>query len=95
MLQKRTPRLGSRVSPSNRRRRSGGVTADGSTAIGAGEDLPYVVELWNLPRTEVERVLGRANSAALAQAIFMAAEKEHLGRLITLRRGDNPIAESR
>ena len=88
MLQKRTTRLGGSVSASDRGRRRAPGTGDDA------EDLPYVVELWTLPRTDVERVLGRANSAALAQAIFLAAEKEHLGRRITLRKGEAPIAES-
>ncbi len=56
------------------------------------EDLPYAVELWTLTRSQVERVLGRANSASLAQAIFAAAGSEHLGRKITLRHAGEVIA---
>jgi hypothetical protein len=56
------------------------------------EDLPYVVELWNLSRIAVERVLGRASSATLAQAIYAAAQTEHVDRRITLRHGDEIIA---
>jgi hypothetical protein len=56
------------------------------------EDLPYAVELWTLSRDAVERVLARASSASLAQAIFLAAQTEHLGRRITLRHGHEVIA---
>ncbi|HEV2531432.1 hypothetical protein [Phenylobacterium sp.] len=56
--------------------------------------LPYIVELWNLPRTAPERVIGRAASAVLARAIFTAARSEHLGRRIVLRRGSQVIAET-
>lgn len=51
------------------------------------EQLAFIVELWTLTRESVECVLGRAASATLAQAIFVAAQSEHLGRKITLRRG--------
>jgi hypothetical protein len=63
-------------------------------AMGATSPLPYTVELWNLPRTEPERVIGRAASAVLARAIFIAAQSEHLGRRILLRRGAQVIAEA-
>jgi hypothetical protein len=59
-----------------------------------GEELPYTVELWSLTRAAVERVLGRASSATLGQAIFLAARNEHLGRKITLKHGDKVLAES-
>jgi hypothetical protein len=58
------------------------------------EDLPFTVELWDLPRREVERVLARAAGATLAHAIFLAAQGEHVGRRISLRRGRQLIAES-
>jgi hypothetical protein len=50
------------------------------------EGLPFAVELWDLRRDDVERLLGRAASASLARAIFEAAQVEHLGRRITLTR---------
>ncbi len=59
-----------------------------------GEKLPYKVELWNLQRSKVEKVLARAASATLGRAIFLAARQEHLGRYITLRRGSKLVAES-
>jgi hypothetical protein len=58
------------------------------------ESLPYFVELWKSGQ-DVERVLGRASSAALAQAIFKAALTELPGRRITLRRGEEIIEQSR
>jgi len=63
-------------------------------AVGASSRLPYTVELWTLTRSEPERVIGRAASAVLARAIFTAAEKEHLGRLIRLRRGSHVLAQT-
>ena len=62
--------------------------------VGAASRLPYTVELWNLPRTAPERVIGRAASAILARAIFTAAQSEQLGRRIVLRRGSRVIAEA-
>lgn len=59
-----------------------------------GEKLPYRIELWNLQRTEIEKVVARAASAALARAIFVAAQNEHLGRYFTLRRGSKVIDRS-
>jgi hypothetical protein len=63
-------------------------------AVGATSPLPYTVELWNLPRTAPERIIGRAASAILARAIFTAAKTEHLGRRVLLRRGSRVIAET-
>jgi hypothetical protein len=62
--------------------------------LGPASRLPYTIELWNLPRTAPERVIGRAASAVLARAIFAAAQSEHLGRRILLRRGSQVIAEA-
>ncbi len=60
----------------------------------AGEKLPYLVELWDLRRAGIEKVLARASSAQMARAIFVAAQSEHLGRRIVLKRGKEIIAES-
>jgi hypothetical protein len=65
-----------------------------AAAVAAATRLPYTVELWNLPRTRAERVIGRAASIGLARAIFAAALSEHLGRHIVLRRGQRVVAES-
>ena len=56
--------------------------------------LPYTVELWDLPRRAPERVIGRAASMVLARAIFTAAQSEHLGRRLVLRRGSRIVLES-
>jgi hypothetical protein len=62
------------------------------TSASAG--LPYTIELWNMPRTAPERVIGRAASMVLARAIFAAAQSEHLGRRIIMRRGSRVLQES-
>jgi hypothetical protein len=68
---------------------------DGQAADGAGqpENLPYTVELWSTGGA-VERVLARAHSAQLAQAIYKAAQTEHPGQRVTIRRGDKLIADT-
>ena len=58
------------------------------------DGLAYTIELWNLSRTEPERVIGRAARMVLARAIFTAAQSEHLGRRIVLRQGERIAAES-
>ncbi|HEX2559976.1 hypothetical protein [Phenylobacterium sp.] len=63
-------------------------------ASGVAGRLPYAIELWNLPRTAPERIVGRAASAVLARAIFQAAMSEHLGRKLILRRGSRVVAET-
>lgn len=62
-------------------------------AAPVGQRLPYTVEVWNLARTAPERVIGRAASASLARAIFVAAQAEHPGRRILLRRGAQVLGE--
>jgi hypothetical protein len=61
---------------------------------GSQARLPYTVELWNMGRSGPERIIGRAASVVLARAIFAAAQSEHLGRLIRLRRGSQVLAEA-
>lgn len=73
-------------------RESGAVTPLGDVA--PSTELLYVIELWNLGRTAPERAIGRAASAVLARAIFSAAQSEHLGRKIVLRRGRKVVAET-
>lgn len=58
------------------------------------EVLPYHVELWDLQRQSVERVLGDAISAVLARAIFQSALREYPNRHITLRYGATILARS-
>lgn len=67
--------------------------ANGAEAFSA-EELPYAVELWNPARTEPERIIARAASATLARAIYAAANAEHLGRKLVLRRGVQVILQS-
>ena len=58
------------------------------------EDLPYRIELWRDGQAEVERVLARAASAELAQAIFKAVQGEYPKRRITLSNGGALVRES-
>jgi hypothetical protein len=58
------------------------------------EELPFRVELWLEDHDGVERILARAVSAALAHAIFKAAQVEHPERRITLSNGEQIIADS-
>ena len=71
----------------------GGVAPFQPAAVGAGR-LLYTIELWNLTRSEPEKVVGRAASMMLARAIFTAAETEHLGRRVVLRRGAKVVQQS-
>ena len=56
------------------------------------EDLPYRVVLWR-SQSEIERVLARAVSPELAQAIFRAAQNEYPQRRITLDKGDHTLSD--
>jgi hypothetical protein len=58
------------------------------------EELPYRIELMKSGEGLVERILGRAANAQLANAIFKAALTEHPGRHIILRRDTRLITES-
>jgi hypothetical protein len=59
------------------------------------EDLPYRIELWRADAAnEVERVLARAASMALARAIFKAAQGEHPQRRIVLCKGTRVVSDS-
>jgi len=62
-------------------------------AAAPDENLPFRVELWNADKSEVERVLARAASTALAHAIFTAAKTEYPGRRISVRRGEAVIMD--
>ena len=64
-------------------------------AAGKGEELPYRIELRETHDHEaVERILARAFNAALARAIFRAAQTEHPDRRIMLCRGSRIIDDS-
>jgi hypothetical protein len=60
----------------------------------AGEPLSYAVELWDVAGEGPERVLGRAASILLANAVFAAAQTDYRGRKLVLKRGDKVLAES-
>lgn len=57
-------------------------------------DLPFRIELWDDHGSEVERVVARAHTPTLAQAIFKAACQQYPGRRLSLWRGRDRIAES-
>ena len=64
------------------------------TASRPSEDLPYQIELWRADANELERVLARAASMQLMQAIFKAAQGEHPQRRITLCKASRVVADS-
>ena len=57
-------------------------------------DLPFRIELWNEEGSEVERVVARAYSANLAQAIFKAACEQYPGRQLSLWHGRERVAQA-
>lgn len=75
-------------------RRSTGNIPEPPSDEGEHENLPYRVELWDTRNRKVERVLARAARAALARAIFAAAQQEYPERRITLQRGSRLIVET-
>ena len=52
----------------------------------AADDFVYRVELWDMGRSTLEQMLGRADSVAVATAIYEAAVRDHPFRLVVLRR---------
>jgi hypothetical protein len=54
--------------------------------------LLYAVELWE--SENVERVLARAASVQLAQAIFAAVQLEYPQRSITVRKGQTILSDT-
>lgn len=60
---------------------------------GGAARLPYTIELWGSGRA-AERVLGRADTIGLARVIFQAAQAEHPGRRVVLRRGRDILQDS-
>lgn len=55
-------------------------------------ELPFRIELWDAEQRNVERVVARAYSENLAQAIFNAACEEFPDRHLTLWRGRERLA---
>ena len=72
-----------------KRERAGGGTSSRTP------DLPFRVELWDEDKRSVERVVARARSATLAQAVFNAACEQYPGRYLSLWRGRERLAEKR
>jgi hypothetical protein len=56
-------------------------------------DLPFRVELWDEEKRGVERVVARAHSESLAQAIFKAACEQFPDRHLSLWRGRERLAD--
>jgi hypothetical protein len=64
-------------------------------AYGSNGQLPYCIELWSADQMDaVERILARVADPQLARAIFEAAQAEHPGRRITLRKGTELLADT-
>jgi hypothetical protein len=62
-------------------------------AAAASGGLPYLIEIWNLPRTQVERVMARADTLTVARALFKTAVSENPSRRIVLRQGKRTIED--
>lgn len=73
----------------DKRATSGASWGQGAPAA----DLPYAIELWDLPRLKVERIIARADVLAVAHAIFETAAGENPGRRLVLRQGEAIVAE--
>jgi hypothetical protein len=58
------------------------------------DPLPFRVELWPAGVEKPERLLGRAATMLLAQAIYAAAQQDYAGQRITLSRGDMVLQQS-
>jgi hypothetical protein len=69
----------------------GSKSKGGDREVG-GDELPYRIELWNKAGSEPLRVIARAQTAALARAIFHAAAAENPERKLTLRRNARTLA---
>jgi hypothetical protein len=52
------------------------------------------VELWGDDNKTIERVVARAHSATLAQAIFKAACEQYPGRRLSLWRGGERLTDN-
>ena len=58
------------------------------------EPLPFTVALWDRSREIPERIIGRAATMVLAQAIFQAAQADFAGERITLSRGARVLMDT-
>lgn len=59
-----------------------------------GDGLPFLVEVWALDGSKAEILIARAGSELLARTAYEAAVAEHGGRRITIRRGEEIVADS-
>jgi hypothetical protein len=62
---------------------------------GPDQALPFRVELWDQTRARRERVIGRAATMVLAQAIFAAAQTDFAGQRITVSRGERILMDTK
>lgn len=58
------------------------------------EDLPYVVELWDDEKKNVEQVLAVTTHGSIGYAAYYAATREYPDRYITLRHRNRTVARS-
>jgi hypothetical protein len=72
------------IAPNQSRAKRERATAGPSARM---PDLPFRIELWDQEERGVERIVARAHSANLAQAIFRAACEQYPGRHLRLWRG--------
>ena len=74
-------------------------TRPASKVVAFGENpdeaLPFRIELRDRASGKPERVIGRAATIVLAQAIFSAAKIDFSGERITLSRGDAILMDTR
>jgi hypothetical protein len=57
------------------------------------DGLPFVIEIWDLPRTAVERVIARVASLNMARTVFESAASENPARRLVLRRGERILED--
>jgi hypothetical protein len=65
-----------------------------SARTASGEDLPYIVELWDAEQKTVEQVLAVTTHGSIGYAAYYAAMREYPDRYITLRHRNRTIARS-
>jgi hypothetical protein len=70
--------------------RKSGADPYGMTA--AGDDLPYVVEVWDDGKNLVEQTLAITANGSIGYAAYYEATKEYPSRYITLRHKNRVIA---
>jgi hypothetical protein len=57
------------------------------------DGLPFVIEIWNLPRTAVERVIAQVASLPMARTVLESAASENPARRLVLRRGERILED--